>query len=136
MKKKKIIVLSILAVVVIAVITGIVFIASYISGLGDRVASITVSDVDISQIADGTYNGEYDMFPVSADVKVTVKNHLITNIELVKHANGQGSAAEVLPSKVIEAQALDVDTITGATYSSKVILKAIENALTPANKQE
>lgn len=134
MKKKKIIVLSILAVAIITVITGIIFIVSYISGFGGRIASITVSDLDMSRIADGTYNGAYDMFPVSAEVKVTVKDHVITNIELVKHDNGQGSAAEVLPSKVIEAQALDVDTITGATYSSKVILKAIEDALNHANK--
>ena len=31
---------------------------------------------------------------------------------------------------VIERQGLDADCVSGATYSSKVILKAIENALT------
>ncbi|GAI95081.1 unnamed protein product, partial [marine sediment metagenome] len=36
--------------------------------------------------------------------------------------------------KVVEAQTLQVDAVSGATYSSKVILKAIENALNNANK--
>jgi len=35
---------------------------------------------------------------------------------------------------VVEAQTLEVDAISGATYSSKVILKAIENALNIASK--
>jgi uncharacterized protein with FMN-binding domain len=34
----------------------------------------------------------------------------------------------------VGAQTLEVDAVTGATYSSKVILKAIENALKNANK--
>ncbi len=49
-------------------------------------------------------------------------------IELLKHTHGQGGAAEAIPGKVIEAQTLQVDTISSATYSSKVILKAIEQA--------
>jgi uncharacterized protein with FMN-binding domain len=54
---------------------------------------------------------------------------MIKKIEIVRHLNGQGKPAEVIPDRVIEMQSLDVDIISGATYSSKVILKAIENAL-------
>lgn len=36
--------------------------------------------------------------------------------------------AESIPQMVIEAQSLEVNVVSGATYSSKVILKAIENA--------
>jgi uncharacterized protein with FMN-binding domain len=60
---------------------------------------------------------------------VTVREHKITEIVLVKHENGKGTAAEIIPNKVVEAQSLDVELISGATYSSKVMLKAIENAL-------
>ncbi|NOW05431.1 uncharacterized protein with FMN-binding domain [Clostridium beijerinckii] len=35
---------------------------------------------------------------------------------------------------VVKAQSLQVDTISGATNSSKTILKAIENALKPNQK--
>jgi uncharacterized protein with FMN-binding domain len=88
----------------------------------------------LSKTNDGVYSGSYKVFPVVAEVKVTVKNHKISNIELVKHENGKGSSAEILPGKVVEAQSLDVDIISGATYSSKVILKAIENALNSSPK--
>jgi uncharacterized protein with FMN-binding domain len=65
---------------------------------------------------------------------VTINNHKITGIELVKHNHGQGAPAEVITGKVVEAQTLEVDIVSGATYSSKVILKAIENALKSANQ--
>lgn len=88
-----------------------------------------IPDVDLTEIADGVYTGSCTVLPVSAEVKVTVKDHVITEIGLVRHFNGQGSAAEILLEKVVEAQSLGVDIVSGATYSSKVILKAVRNAL-------
>ena len=98
----------------------------------EHLGSLPTADVDMSMVADGTYTGSYSMFPVRAQVRVTVKDHRMTQIELIEHRHGRGAAAETIPGKVVEAQSLDVDTITGATYSSKVILKAIENALSSA----
>ena len=63
-----------------------------------------------------------------------MKNHKIEDIQLLNHRNGKGKAAEVIPEKVVLSQSLKVDTITGATVSSKVILKAIEVALTSTPK--
>ncbi len=37
--------------------------------------------------------------------------------------------AEKIPDKVLEEQSLQVDIVSGATFSSKVILKAVEDAL-------
>jgi uncharacterized protein with FMN-binding domain len=97
-------------------------------------SEITISEVDLEKIADGDYTGRHKIFPVAAEVKVNVKNHKITEIKLVKHNNGQGTSAEIIPDKVVEAQTLNVDIVSGATYSSKVILKAIENALSRNDK--
>jgi uncharacterized protein with FMN-binding domain len=47
----------------------------------------------------------------------------------LKHVNGKGTAAESIPETVVEKQTLQVDSVSGATYSSKVILLAIETAL-------
>ena len=80
-------------------------------------------------VEDGDYIGSYSVFTVSVEVEVTVKNHTIEEIELLKHKNAQGQGAEIIPEKVIEAQSLKVDSVSGATYSSKSILLAIENAL-------
>ena len=133
-KKKKIIVLSVLAILVIGIFIGILVIKSYIDDYDKVISELTISNVDLSTVPDGTYLGSYKAFPVAVEVKVTVSDHKITGIDLVKHDNGQGAAAKVIPDKVVEAQTLDVDVIAGATASSKVILKAIENALNSALK--
>ncbi len=122
MKKKRGIIFMILTVAVIAVVCGAIAVKSYLESNLEQLAGLKIENVNLSAIADGTYRGSYGSFPVSAEVEVTVENHHITGINLLKHNHGQGAAAEVLPGKVVEAQTLAVDTITGATYSSKVIL--------------
>ena len=64
-----------------------------------------------------------------------MQNHVLTAVELVKHRHGRGAAAEVIPDAVLRQQTLGVDAISGATYSSKVILKAIDDALGSARQQ-
>lgn len=132
MKKRQVIIMAVLVIVIIGVIIGIMAVKSYMNNFTQTISEITIYNVDLSKVSDGTYSGSYKAFPVAAKVKVTVKGHKITGIDLVKHENGQGTAAEVIPEHVVEAQTLDVDIITGATASSKVILKAIENALNSA----
>lgn len=93
------------------------------------IKEISIRKVDLSQVSDGTYSGSFDALLVGAEVSVTVNNHKITDIQLIHHKNERGQKAEVIPNKVLSAQSLQVDTVSGATNSSKVILKAIENAL-------
>lgn len=91
-----------------------------------------LAQIDLAAIEDGTYTGSYSAFPVSAQVSVTIKNHVIVETDLIEHTNGQGAPAEVIPDMVVKSQSLQVDSVSGATYSSRVILKAIENALISA----
>lgn len=91
--------------------------------------NLTFGEIDLAKTKDGTYAGSHKAFPIAAEVMVTVKNHVITDIEITKHDNGKGKAGESIIGKVLEKQSLQVDAISGATYSSNVILKAIENAL-------
>lgn len=58
-----------------------------------------------------------------------MENRKIIAINILEHRNGMGSKAEAIINSVIQAQSLQVDAITGATGSSTVILKAIEDAL-------
>ena len=97
------------------------------------ISDVEIRTPDISLIRDGVYNGFFDAIFVSADVDVTVQNHMITGIVINEHNNGRGAPAEVITEDVISRQSLEVDTISGATSSSKVILKAIENALGKGN---
>lgn len=86
-------------------------------------------DVDLDTVEDGSYLGRYEVFPVAVEVSVEVKGHRITDIEILKHQNGQGAAAESMVATILEEQSIVVDYVTGATYSSMVIQKALEDAL-------
>ncbi len=128
--KKRTVFVIILTLLVAAGVGAYLFINSKLQTL----KAIPIPDVNLNTKADGVYAGSYSCIPVSAKVKVTVAGHRITKIEIIEHNNGQGKAAEAIPAHVIAAQRLNVDIISGATYSSKVILLAIEDALThPAN---
>ena len=96
-----------------------------------KLASIEIpmKEVDISQIQDGLYEGEYDDGYIYAKVQVEVKDGKIVSLSLLEHRNERGKPAEALLDDVLEKQEIDVDTISGATNSSKVIKQAIANAL-------
>lgn len=129
MKRKRIWVYVVAIAVIIIAAVGIC-ILSVVGNYRRQVDAISISDVNLTDVPDGVYEGSCKTLLVSADVKVTVQDHQIKEIELVRHDHGQGSSAEVIPDRILEAQSLEVDIVSGATASSKVILKAVENALT------
>lgn len=90
---------------------------------------LNISEINLSTVEDGEYTGEYNTALISAKVRVTVENQQITGIEIMRHNNGRGSPAESIIEKVLDKQSLKVDTVSGATLSSKVILKALEESL-------
>ena len=94
-----------------------------------KLAKTEMNDVDLSKIDDGVYRGESSHFPVIVSVEVTIQDHRMTSIILIKHMNGQGAPAESIIDDVLSSQSLDVDVISGATYSSQAILQAISRAL-------
>lgn len=123
-------IIGIVFVVILGLLTtlGVVFfnqVNAELSGLDD----IELTEIDLSSTEDGTYIGEYNTTVIKVKVSVTVVNHEITSIELIKHDNGQGGGAVDILDDVIENQSVIVDSIAGATYSSKVILLAICDAL-------
>lgn len=128
LKKAHKILLIVLIVVTALAITGKIVISNIEKNL-DGLTELEMEQIDLTQASDGTYFGSYDAFPISAEVKVEVLNNKIDKIEIIKHDNGQGGDAESIVKDIIERQSLDVDTVSGATYSSIVILKAVEDAL-------
>lgn len=125
MKRTFKLVLAVVAVLILAM-AGFAYYAIQSTPEPDE---IIIDNVDLSAVADGTYTGEYDATMVKATVEVTVENNKIVSIVILQHQNGQGGEAESIIYSVMEDQSLDVDLVSGASLSSKVILKAIENAL-------
>lgn len=89
---------------------------------------VVITPIDFSTVEDGVYQGKYSAFPVSVTVDVSVIDHRVTSIKIIEHNNGQGGDAEAIVDEVIRLQSLDVDVISGATYSSQVIKLAIADA--------
>jgi uncharacterized protein with FMN-binding domain len=91
--------------------------------------TIELGDPDFSALPDGTYRGSFDGGLVKAEVELYSSSGAITDIRLLRHDCGKGKPAGIIVERVMQAQSLRVDTVSGATYSSKVILRAIENAI-------
>ena len=123
---------TIIAVCAIAAVTWGAYYLYNISNYKKVVNTIQVQSVDLNNIQNGKYSGKFDANVISAEVEVTVDNHKIKSVDLINHKNERGKKAEAIIDTVIEKQTINVDTVSGATNSSKVILKAIENALNNA----
>lgn len=126
MKRVLKVLLVIVIVIAVAIGGGIFFITR---GL-DSGAKLAINPVDLSDTADGTYTGRYDSGRFTNELKVTIKDHKITNIDVVKDVTfSSADMTKALFDEVIAKQNTDVDVISGGTVSSKAYLKAIENAL-------
>ena len=66
---------------------------------------------------------------IKAVVEVEVRNHQLIRVDLIKHVNERGEPAEVIVDDMVADQRVDVDGVSGATNSSKVIKTAVKNAL-------
>ena len=95
----------------------------------DAIKALTIEDISPKNVKDGTYEGYQNNIMVTAKVSVVVLGGKITDIKLLEHNHGPNHGAEAIIPKVIEKQSLMVDSVSGATYSSKVVLKAIELGL-------
>ena len=95
----------------------------------NKIREIHIQDIDISEAEDGVYVGEYDAGYIYAKVEVTIENGIIAELRILEHGNERGEAAEGITEEIKRQQKLDVDAVTGATNSSNVIKKAVQNAL-------
>jgi len=125
-KKVMMIILSILGVLVLVGAGGIFYITNGLEA-GENLA---VNPVDLTAIEDGTYAGLYQAGRWSNEVAVSVADHHISNIDVVKTVTMEKpEVTDALINTVIEKQNTTVDTVSGATVTSKAYLKSIENAL-------
>ena len=128
MSKKKVALFAVMFLLLIGLVGGIIYLKS-VADYKQAVKETTYEDIHISDIPDGVYVGEYDVDFIYAKVEVTVQNGEITNINILEHRHERGKTAEVITDSIVDDQKIDVDAISGATNSSTVIKKAVENAL-------
>ena len=92
----------------------------------ENTESLEDEDSKNGSYKDGTYTGEADGFGGTVKVEVIVKKQKIKEVNIVSADGEDGSyltmAKDIIP-KILDAQSAEVDTISGATFSSTGIKK-------------
>ena len=111
----------------------IAILCSLASGCG--MAMVTGGPLFPERLRDGTFEGFASSWPNSAKVRVAISGGKIVRIELLSHFSSWiGNRAETaVPARIVERQSTDVDAVTGATNSSRVIMNAVQNAVEQAS---
>lgn len=83
-------------------------------------------------LADGVYKGSATGYRGSVTVAVTILDKKIVSIDILSASDDEAffNRAKGVIDRIISSQSLDVDVVSGATYSSKGIIGAVKNALT------
>ena len=87
---------------------------------------------DLSTVSDGTYEGTGTGFRGTTSVSVVVENGAITDVTVNSYEDDSEfftRAEGVVIREIIDSQSLEVDTVSGATFSSNSIIEAVSNAL-------
>lgn len=86
----------------------------------------------VLNLKDGIYEGQGQGFRGKMTVEVVVSQDKIEKISILSHEESPGWYEEVfatLPKEMIKEQRVEVDSITGATFTSQGLKDAVENAL-------
>lgn len=81
---------------------------------------------------DGTFTGVGEGHEGDVELEVVVEGGAITEINILDSSETQGisdPAFDEVPAAIIEANSTDVDTVSGATYTSNAIIEAVNSAL-------
>ena len=83
-------------------------------------------------LADGIYKGTGTGYAGEVTVAVTIKDKQITAIDILSSSDDAAffNRAKAVIDRIIAGQTLDVDVVSGATFSSNGIISAVKNALT------
>lgn len=101
---------------------------------GDTSPSKLDKDTYTGTYKDGTYTGTGKGYKGTVTAKVTISGGKIKTIDVSGSDDAAyfGKAKNGIVNKIISGQTTNVDTVSGATYSSNGIISAVRNALKKA----
>ncbi len=79
------------------------------------------------------HTGEAQGYGGPLRVRVSVNGSDITRVEVISHSETEGvgtRAIEALPDRIVQADSVQVDSISGATVTSEAIKEAVTQAMT------
>ena len=114
-------------------ISGVCFLGLLVAACGGG------APTDGTQLANGKYNADALNVESTITATVTVKGHKIAAVSVKDNGNTYAqytSPYTVVAQRIVEAQSTDVDGVTGATYSSDAVKKAVDLALAQARGEK
>ena len=94
-----------------------------------EVSSLPFHKVELSQIADGQYEGQTYTSFLHLKLKVTVENHQLKNIEVLENDGLDGETAKPIIQEMIKENKIVVPAIKGAELGSLVYISCMSTAL-------
>ncbi|AOM84391.1 FMN-binding protein [Salisediminibacterium beveridgei] len=91
-----------------------------------------VSQDEDMELTDGVFETSAEGYNDDIVVETTIEDGEIVSVEILSHDESDGisdEAIEDLPGVIVENNSTDVDGMSGATFSSEAILKAVQKAL-------
>lgn len=88
---------------------------------------LEIDPLGFTAVSDGVYIGSYEYMRWNYKVQIQIQDGKAVGIDVLSPA-GDAFAAKVAEA-VIQAQTLNIDTVSGATASTRAVLKALESAL-------
>lgn len=87
-----------------------------------------------TMLKDGVYAGQSNGYKGPVHVEVTVKDGLISKVNVTKCRDSRARrVVKEMPRRIVEANRADVDGVSGATISSRAIQRAVRQALEGAH---
>ena len=88
------------------------------------------------KLRDGTFTGEATGYRPGLTVSVKIASNRIVGVTVVSHnevnSRFYDRALRTVPGAIVEAQTTEVDTVSGATFTSVGIINAVNDALAQA----
>ncbi len=107
-------------------------VSTALGDLGDYLGEAISTEVDLSHVPDGVYQGAGRGFRDDIRVEVEVSGGRLQRVDVVEHDETPDiaePAIEVVPSDMKEYQEIYVDVVSGATATTEGIIGAVEDAL-------
>jgi uncharacterized protein with FMN-binding domain len=103
-----------------------------------RIRDLSIHAVDLTRVPSGRHSASFETPYKIYHVSVLVEAHAIRSVhvtpsdDFMGHFDRKGLA---VADQVVQKQRTDVDAVSGATVTSKAVLKAIEKALHDRSRQ-
>lgn len=123
--------------ILLGIVGGVVVLFSVASAFllmgSNAVKNLSIGTVDFTKLKDGIYVGQFNGRRWSNKLQVTVSSGRAVDIAVLQDVTfSRPELTQQVFNNVIQTQSLQIDTVSGATLTTKAYLKAVENAVAEA----